>query len=428
MGSAALLLRCGAPNDGLLQTSSSGNGFFSLRFARGRLCRTGRLPDLRGPLQLFDFLLTQLAHLARLDIQHQRSVADAANLLDVMADLLKHLADFTIAPLNENQLIPGILSLANQPYSCRSRQDAAFMRSRLAALDHHSGAQQIQIRLLRSSAHLDEIRLLDPGGDAGQGVRQLAVVGHQQQAFARIVQPSHRKNPLTTADELHHRGTLFRVAHRRHVTLWLVDDVVPEALGTLQQFAIDADVIARRVGLGTQLGYDFPVDLHASGEDNLLSLAARANSGRGDDLLQPLTGVIPVLILLLLCGHQSPSPGCPTVAVASPASTMLVGLTSASTATPGRSAYSLEPVSSLTPTAATAAASISESPGSEFDSADPLSSSSDSASPGANGSCSGASRISDSASSPAIFSNSSIDGSSFRSFSPNRSRNSFVVL
>src|ERR1700731_2675871 len=40
----------------------------------------------------------QLAELARRDIEAERPIADATNLLDVVADLLEHLAQLPVAP------------------------------------------------------------------------------------------------------------------------------------------------------------------------------------------------------------------------------------------------------------------------------------------------------------------------------------------
>ena len=65
-------------------------------------CLFGQCNRLASPLRLpfsfssqpqqSQFFLVQLSHLARLLIQLQRTVTDAANFFHVMADLFKHLA------------------------------------------------------------------------------------------------------------------------------------------------------------------------------------------------------------------------------------------------------------------------------------------------------------------------------------------------
>ncbi len=87
----------------------------------------------------------------------------------------------------------------------------------------------------------------------------------------------------------------------------------------MEQLAVYADMIARGIGLCAQLGYSLTVDLHPSGNDQLFGLAPRTDAGCRDDLLQPLLrwfvgDLLPNL--LLTGGHQSPSPGWPTEAVA----------------------------------------------------------------------------------------------------------------
>ena len=55
----------------------------------------------------------QFAQVARLLIENQRAVADAANLLNKVADLLEHFAQFAVAALDEHHFVPGIVALAD---------------------------------------------------------------------------------------------------------------------------------------------------------------------------------------------------------------------------------------------------------------------------------------------------------------------------
>src|SRR5271154_179413 len=177
------------------------------------------------------------------------------------------------------------------------------MRSRFAAFDHHPAAQLIQIGFLWLATHFHQIGFLNFCSSPCQSIRELSVIRHDQKAFTGIIESPYREDTLAAADQLHDCGTLLRVAHRSHVALWLVDDEITKALGTLQQLAVHTDVVARCIGLCAQLSYDLPVDLHSPGEDKFLRLPPRTDSRSCNDLLQPLAGLAPIF------GHQSPSPG-----------------------------------------------------------------------------------------------------------------------
>jgi hypothetical protein len=71
-----------------------------------RLCPS--IGSLSKRIQLFGF---QLAQVARLLIQHERAIAYAADLLDEVADLFKHLSQLAIATFDQHHLIPRIVPL-----------------------------------------------------------------------------------------------------------------------------------------------------------------------------------------------------------------------------------------------------------------------------------------------------------------------------
>jgi hypothetical protein len=82
-------------------------GFGGLQLAVGNL-----------PQQL-ELLGIQLAQIARLLVENQRAVADAANLFDEVADLLEHLAQFPVATLDQHHFEPGIIALTDLANACR---------------------------------------------------------------------------------------------------------------------------------------------------------------------------------------------------------------------------------------------------------------------------------------------------------------------
>ncbi len=130
---------------------------------------------------------------------------------------------------------------------------SALAPTLLATLNRHAAAQPLQLLFARLPGHLHQVSLLHARSGLRQQVRQLAVVGHQQQAFALVVKPPHRIQPfLHLREELHHRRPAFGIAHRGHVALRLVQHKIPVPLGAMQQLAVHANVVARRIGLASQ--------------------------------------------------------------------------------------------------------------------------------------------------------------------------------
>ena len=71
-------------------------------------------------------LRIKFAHISRLDVEHQRPIPDAANLLHVMADLLKHLAQLAIAALDQGDFKPRIFALPHLLNPGRRGVNASF--------------------------------------------------------------------------------------------------------------------------------------------------------------------------------------------------------------------------------------------------------------------------------------------------------------
>jgi len=85
----------------------------------GRLCcasgradrrfRGGAGSAMNGRAELFDFFRQQIAMLARMNVQREGAITDALELLYMVPGLLKHRADLAVTPLDERDLVPGIL-------------------------------------------------------------------------------------------------------------------------------------------------------------------------------------------------------------------------------------------------------------------------------------------------------------------------------
>jgi hypothetical protein len=177
-------------------------------------------------------LRVEFAEVARFLIQNEGAVADAANLLDEVADLLKHFAQLSVAALDKDDFVPGIVALAN--LADAGRRGADFVRTRLAALDGDASAELVKLGLGGNAGDLDEIGLLHSRGGAGEAVGELTVVGDQQQPLAHVVQAADGVEALPhLVEELHHRGPAFGVLDGGHEASGLVEDEVPQPLRAL---------------------------------------------------------------------------------------------------------------------------------------------------------------------------------------------------
>src|SRR5271157_664761 len=66
-----------------------------------------------GIAQLLQLFRIKFAQVSRLLVEDQGAVADATDLLDEVADLLEHFAQFAVTALDENDFVPGIVALAD---------------------------------------------------------------------------------------------------------------------------------------------------------------------------------------------------------------------------------------------------------------------------------------------------------------------------
>ena len=85
---------------------------FGTVFATGAVAwfaRFGLVEFAVGQLtQILDLLGFKFTELPGFEIEDEWTVADSANLLHVVADLLEHLAQFAIAPFNEHDFKPWV--------------------------------------------------------------------------------------------------------------------------------------------------------------------------------------------------------------------------------------------------------------------------------------------------------------------------------
>jgi hypothetical protein len=153
----------------------------------------------------------------------------------------------------------------------------------------NAAAQLVDLFLGRCAAHLYLVGLWDVRGCLGELLHEFAVVGQQQQPFARVVQPSDREHSCVNAfKQVENDWSALRVGDGSDISLGLVERNINVALRSAEQLTVQADFIGARVGLRTQCGGLFSIDADASGSYQLFSLASRGHAGRRENLLQSL--------------------------------------------------------------------------------------------------------------------------------------------
>ena len=111
-------------------------------------------------------------------------------------------------------------------------------------IDHDAVAELVNRGVGGFTADFDEVSFFDAGGGAGEGVGEFAVVGHEQEAFAGVIETADGEDALASFEEVGDSRAVFGVAGGCDVALGLVEDVVAWALGAVEELAVDADVVA----------------------------------------------------------------------------------------------------------------------------------------------------------------------------------------
>src|SRR5665647_2996079 len=93
-------------------------------------------------------------------------------------------------------------------------------------LERHSVTKSLERRRVDDSLDLRQIGLLDLVRRVGQPVRELAVVGEDDEALGVRVEPPHvEESFLTLLDEVGESGPTFWIGHRQQAPRRDIDDV-----------------------------------------------------------------------------------------------------------------------------------------------------------------------------------------------------------
>src|SRR5579859_379778 len=225
-------------------------------------------------LQLLDLRSPQRPEFPRLHIQFQRPQLHPPNFLHKMSHLLKHPPNLPVPSLDQNHFIPRIRPILRQPY-LRWR---SFHPPPILQLNRNSRPQTLDAFLFRLSAHLHQIRFRHMRTGLHQLLRQRSVIGHQHQSLAPIIQPPHGiHSPRAIPQKIHHRRPPFRIAYRRHIPFWLVQQKINRLLPFPNGLPIHANNIPLRISLRPLFPHHFAIQRHSPSRNHLFRFAPRRN-------------------------------------------------------------------------------------------------------------------------------------------------------
>jgi len=111
-----------------------------------------------------------------------------------VADPLQHEPNLSLLALAQRDLEPRVrLSLAYAPHLARRRSPRVE--------DHAPGLQLRDVGVLNLPVDLHRVGLRDPVAGVHQRLRQCAIIGEQEQAFAVEVEAADGKHPATDSAE-----------------------------------------------------------------------------------------------------------------------------------------------------------------------------------------------------------------------------------
>src|SRR5207244_11344630 len=148
--------------------------------------------------------------------QHQGTEAPALQTLDGRAEGGEHPPHLTLTTLDEHD--------AKRATSRAGLQHVRADGARQAIVQHYAVVQLVDQSLVDRlrARHVNVILLLDAKAGMRQPKRQLAVIGHQDEALRVDVQAADRVQPPTRMDKINDRRTAFGIMGRADHADWFV--------------------------------------------------------------------------------------------------------------------------------------------------------------------------------------------------------------
>lgn len=145
---------------------------------------------------------------------------DAFDFFHKEADRLEHAADLAVAAFDESDFVPGVGGVFVET----NFGGRGFYATVVVEGDVDAVAEAGKGFFVRAAADFDQVFFGDVGAGFGQFLGQGAVVGQEQEAFARVVKAADGVDALgERADELHYGGAAFGIADGGDVAFGLVE-------------------------------------------------------------------------------------------------------------------------------------------------------------------------------------------------------------
>jgi hypothetical protein len=193
------------------------------------------------------------------------------------ADRLAHPLDLLVPRLEQGQRQPDVLRVFIDLGHARGLDHPA--------VELHALVPPLEQRLGHGRLHLHAVDAGNGAAGMEQAVGQLAVGGEEQGARGVVLQAAHGEDaPVHGVHQIEHGAAALGIGHRRHDAARLVEHVGGERR-EVEPFPVDLDAIVLGIGLGAELVHHAAVDPHAPADDQLLGMAARGDTGAGDQFL-----------------------------------------------------------------------------------------------------------------------------------------------
>jgi len=203
--------------------------------------------------------------------------------MNFMAELGQHAPNLAILSLVKNHLEDGA-ELVLTP-------DREPLCMHFAFCQPHALPEPLEQFRGWHTRNLHKILLLNAITRMRQKVREVAIIGEQNEPFAHAIEPSHGKQPTVVWHQVDDSWSAGRVEVGRHHTDRLVQEI-DDAPRIGQPLTIDANFLGPRINLGAERGDHLTVHLNTATGDEFLTRTSAAKTGSREHLLKPLEAAI----------------------------------------------------------------------------------------------------------------------------------------
>jgi hypothetical protein len=237
--------------------------------------------------------LDELGELARTEVAPftlgnaldlQRSDPGPRKLEDRIANPLHHAADDSVPALvNDDAENSSGLLVANRTDHSRNNS---------LPLELHTPGEFLQYLTRRVPVEQHLVLFFQFEARVGHAMREFPIVGQEQEAGRRPVEPSDRHDTLRNVDQVEHGAPASLVARGGNVARRLVEQDVAVPLGTDER-AVDLDPVALRIDLRAERSDRLAIDMHATLKDELFGPTTRRDATGREHFLQSLHNDLP---------------------------------------------------------------------------------------------------------------------------------------